>query len=722
MRRVRMGKRFGLKPLVWACGGMLASVAAHAQAPAAGGEPAAAARATAASVAATGGADAAPGDNAQQVIVTGEKTRRTLDKTLTSVAVATARDMQEHGDQTLTDVMARTPGVSTAPDNQTFSIRGAPVAGLGEQGPNDLISVYVDGAVQPRQTVTLGTLSTWDMEQVEILRGPQSTVQGRNAMAGAIVLKSKDPTHAPTLAARATLGNQNARGAAFAVGGSALPDALAVRLAVEHEQDDGYIHNETLDKDANARRRLVARGKLLWQPSDSFDALVTLAHTDHRRGNPAVTNTEDDDILFYRVRTNADAWDRMRQNTLSAQLEYRFSPAWTLHSTTALTRTRYDAVLDFDQTDTAPVDEVFRDHRTHLDTQELRLAYQSKALRGHAGLYVGDSHEDRDDRLLFDGTPVLGLLGDTRVRNQALFGELAWAFAPAWELIAGLRQDQERNRTASHFDGDPETITKTTYDALLPRLGLSFQLDGDHLVGLVVQRGYRGGGSSFNIAEQKAVPFDPEYSVNYELSYRGHLLDRRLQVMANAYQTDWHDQQVSYLTIPGNENSGQVANAGRSRLRGMELSLGYDVDKSWRLYAGLAYNDARYLRFLTATQDLSGRPFERAPRSQVNLGSRWRHASGFMLNVEASHQAATNSEYLTDGDPDSPTYRQVIGVRRGDPATLFNVTTQYRFGRWLAGAWVKNLFDQTYAVSHPTGTVATAGAPRSFGVNLRYDM
>lgn len=159
-----------------------------------------------------------------QVVVTGEKIRRPLDKTLTSVAVATEKDMQEHGDQTLTDVMARTPGVSTAPNNQTFSIRGAPVAGLGEQGPNDLISVYVDGAVQPRQTVTLGTLSVWDMEQVEILRGPQSTVQGRNAMAGAIVLKSKDPTHEPTFAAQARLGNYNERGAAFVVGGSAIPD------------------------------------------------------------------------------------------------------------------------------------------------------------------------------------------------------------------------------------------------------------------------------------------------------------------------------------------------------------------------------------------------------------------------------------------------------------------------------------------------------------------
>lgn len=697
--------RVRLNCLTWAC--LCAATAS----------PAAAQEAAAASTEA--GERPAPA-RLEQVVVTGEKTRRPLDKTLTSVAVATERDMQEHGDQTLTDVMARTPGVSTAPNNQTFSIRGAPVAGLGEQGPNDLISVYVDGAVQPRQTVTLGTLSVWDMEQVEILRGPQSTVQGRNAMAGAIVLKSKDPTHEPTFAAQARLGNYNERGAAFVVGGSAIPDTVALRLAVEHQEDDGYIHNETLNKDANPRRSLVARGKLLWQPVESLDVLVTLAHTDHRRGNPVVTNTADDELLFYRVRTNADAWDRMRQNTLSAQIEYRLLPDWTLHSTTALTRAQYDAVLDFDQTDTAPVDEVFRDHQRQLDSQEFRVAYDGKVLKGHAGLYFGDSREDRKDRLLFDGTPAIALFGDTRVRNHALFGELTWAFAPAWELIAGLRHDRERNRTASRFDADPDTVTENSYGALLPKLGLSYQWSAEHLFGAVVQRGYRGGGSAFNIAEQTAVPFDPEYSVNYELSYRGHWLDRRLQVMANLYQTDWRDQQVTYLTMAGNDNSAQVANAGRSRLRGGELSLGYDVDKSWRLYAGLAHNDSRYLHFVTATQDLSGQSFERAPRNQVNLGGRWRHGSGLALNLEAVHQAASNSQYLTDGDPASPTYRQVVGVRRGDSATLFNVTAQYRIGRWLAGAWVKNLFDETYAVSRPAGTVATAGAPRTFGVSLRY--
>lgn len=656
-----------------------------------------------------------------QVVVSGEKMRRPLDKTLTSVAVSTARDLAEHGDQTLTDVMARTPGVSTAPDNQTFSIRGAPVAGLGEQGSNDLISVYVDGAVQPRQNVTLGTLSVWDMEQVEILRGPQSTVQGRNAMAGALVLQSKNPSYQPTLAVQARLGNRGERGGAFVVGGGVGPEQLAVRLAVEQLDNDGYIRNETLNKDANPRRSLTARGKLLWQPTEAFDALITLTRTDHKRGNPVITQV-DDQPLYYRLRTNGDAWDRMRQDTASAQLEYRLDSRWTLFSTTAATRTQYDSVLDFDQTDTAPVDEVLRDHRHRLSSQELRLSYQGQALKGHIGAYAGRGHEIRDDRLFFDGEPVLNLAGDTRVRNRALFGELGWDFMQQWQLIAGLRYDRELNRTASHFGEDLDTVTEGRFNALLPKLGLSYQVTPDHLVGVVVQRGYRGGGSAFNIAEQKAVPFDPEYSVNHEFSYRGHWLDRRLQLSLNAYLTKWRNQQVAYLTEAGNDNSAQVANAGRSRLRGAEVSLSYDWSRELRGYAGFALNDARYLSFDTPTQKLSGQYFERAPRSQINAGLRWRGSDGLTFNLEGTYQAASNSEYVSETDPAAPNFGQVIGVRRGDAATLVNASMQYRFGRWLAGAYVRNLLDRDYVVSRPSGTVVTSGAPRSFGASLRFDL
>lgn len=154
----------------------------------------------------------------------------------------------------------------------------------------------------------------------------------------------------------------------------------------------------------------------------------------------------------------------------------------------------------------------------------------------------------------------------------------------------------------------------------------------------------------------------------------------------------------------------------------MEASLRWDWSRELTGYVGAAFNDARYSGFETPTQNLGGQYFERAPRRQLNAGLRWRSTGGLAANVEATCQGASNSEYQSQTDSSAPDFGQVIGVRCGDAATLVNAGVQYRFGRWTASASVKNLLDRDYVVSRPSGTVVTAGAPRSFGASLRFDL
>lgn len=134
------------------------------------------------------------------VVISGEKINRTLEQTQTSVVVNTEDDFREHGDKTLNDVFARTPGVYTESGNQNWGIRGVPVSGFDDQGPatlNGAVSVYVDGVQLPNRAITLSPLPLWDVEQVEVLMGPQSTTQGRNSLAGAVVIQTKNPSFTP---------------------------------------------------------------------------------------------------------------------------------------------------------------------------------------------------------------------------------------------------------------------------------------------------------------------------------------------------------------------------------------------------------------------------------------------------------------------------------------------------------------------------------------------
>ena len=274
-----------------------------------------------------------------------------------------------------------------------MGIRGIPIEGLGA-GSSDVISVYVDDVVQSRRSVIFGNQSAWDVEQVEVLRGAQSTVQGRNALAGAIVLKTKDPSYTPSLDTRVTGGSFGYRGASVAAGGALVPGSAAWRLSADYARAAGYLQNEYLGKQANPMRNLDLRGKLLLQPSDRLDALITLAHRHHRQGNQAndqVLANPFDDKLF----TNIDAYDQVKQTSLSTKLNYFLDDRWTLTSVTTGSLTPTVSYLDFDQAPTPRPDVLTIDQTDKAITQEFRLSYDKEPLRGHVSVYYSDFRTDR---------------------------------------------------------------------------------------------------------------------------------------------------------------------------------------------------------------------------------------------------------------------------------------------------------------------------------------
>lgn len=649
------------------------------------------------------------------VMVTGEKIERRLDDTVSSVVVATAKDIQEHGDRHLNDVMMRTPGVYIASGNELWGVRGVPVSGFDDQGPatlNGAVSVTVDGAVQAHRTLTMNPLSLWDVEQVEIFHGAQSTVQGRNALAGAVVVQTRDPGYRPELAAQLHAGNDGQQGAAFVVGGGLVDGHVAGRLAVDYQEQDGYIHNETLDRDASRRRSLNARAKLLVQPTDRLEMLFGFARTEHRMGDNAVAQ-QNGRPVYYKLFYNTDAKDEIEQDAATARVTWYFDDAWTLTSLTSSTRTRYDSLLDFDQ---GPDDrwEVIRAHDGELVNQELRLGYQSATLRGHVGAYWGRNTYAQDDRLDVEGTTFGRIIADTEVINRAVFGELNWDFTDAWQLIAGMRYDRERNDT--RFDQDDfSSAGGDSQDAsvFLPKLGLAWRVAPDQLLSAQVQRGYRSGGVNVR-AGAAHTAYDAEFTTTYELGHRGAFLAKRLRTAANLYHTDWRDQQVA---IENADGFAQVVNAGRSRMNGIELSAEFDATRALRLNAGAAYGHTKYVDFVSNAGDLSGEAFLFAPRYKLSFGGSYRVDDRLTIGADVVHQPGSPSAYITDSSG------RVTDTRRSDRVTLVNATASYRVNKSLElSAYVKNVFDQQYITNNQQGTVLDVGAPRTFGVALRADL
>lgn len=652
----------------------------------------------------------------EPVVVKGEKLGRRLDETLTSVVVNTARDLQEHGDSSLNDVLTRTPGVYATAGNENWGIRGVPVSGFDDQGPatlNSAVSVYVDGVLQPNRALTLSPLMMWDVEQIEIFRGPQSTVQGRNALAGAVVVQTRNPGFKPSAAAQVNAGNYGERGAAATIGGALIDGVMAARLSVDYQEGDGYIRNETLNKAADPHRSTNVRGKLLVQPGNNLSALFTLASSRNRQGNNSVAQ-ENDKPQYFRLYTNTEEFDRLTQDSASAKLDYELGGAWSITSLTAASRSTYGALLDFDENATDRM-EVVRQHQARMANQELRVVYETSALRGHLGAYYGHSTNRFTDRLDLEGTPFATVEGETKILSRAVFGEVDWKFTPGWQLTAGLRHDRETNDTDVMRDdlSSPGSASRD-FQATLPKLSLAHVFAPSQRVGLTVQRGYRSGGVNVR-AGAGHTPYDPEYTTNVEFAWRGAFMGDRLRASANVYHTDWKDQQVSMLDATG--NFFEVHNAARSRMKGLEANADFDVTRAWRTSLAFAYNDARYRDFeIAGSGNLAGQAFLYAPKTMWTLGTRYR-AGAFTVNGDLVWRQGSPSEYAFDANG------RVSGVRHGDDQIVLNLNAEWRLGRGLTlSAYVKNLLDERYINNNRSGSAVDVGEPRRFGALVRYEL
>ena len=234
-------------------------------------------------------ADPAAAVELETIVVTGEKMSRTLADTTTSTSVFSEADIEAQGDRTLGEMLRRAANVATAEEGQ-FSIRGVSREGATGRGA-PLISVQLDGVTLDRYSQQAAD-DLFDADQVEVLRGPQSTSQGRNALAGAVVLNTRDPRPVWDAHARGQAGDYGMRRLAFA-GGGPIVDSLSFRIAANYDETDGFItHEPEGDREFVHDRRRLVRGKLAWRPENesAFESLLMVGTSD-RKGSRTSTSS-----------------------------------------------------------------------------------------------------------------------------------------------------------------------------------------------------------------------------------------------------------------------------------------------------------------------------------------------------------------------------------------------------------------------------------------------
>lgn len=675
--------------------------------------------------AAASGAVAGDATQLEPIVIYGARDTTTLGGTTSSVAIVNSETLVDSQIRTTQESFRRMANVlDSATVNAGFVIRGMSSEGLVPSG-GPAGSIYVDGILQTRYNARFGARNLWDVEQVEVYRGPQSTLSGRAAMIGAIYIKSKDPTFDKEVELSTTVGSNDLVGGAFMVNTPLVEDQVALRISGAFERSHaepsyydfkGFDNYDDLTTDISG----LLRTKMLITPSEMPDtrALLTYSYAKDRP-NDALVGLYSGRGDFNNAPVTYTEYRWTEVHNLGLELTHDFSD--TLRFTS---QTGYQYGINnrrsIDHGTEGVINGITGEDDNSIFTQEFRLNYEGDRWKWVGGVY--GSHEKWDgatDIIAFDYYQQ----SDTqrrRTSNFAVFGEATYEFVPTWFATLGGRLDylKDRDHQQNYFDvidpspvltGEPSSLSELNF---VPKVGLAKEFADNQMVGLTYTQGFRSGGSYFDRVAGELGTYDPEYSQNFELSYKGMLLDDRLMLNANLFYTKYDDQQVEIRPDPSVPGYRITSNAATSRAWGFEIEPTYEVTDQFSVFTSIGYLNTKFLDFnhaaLTTPQD--GKSFPEAPEWSWAFGGRYDFENGVFVGTDAKYTTSYNSRFGTNG------------MYKIDPRFILNAQTGFKKDHWEIIAFAENLTDEKYFTivdpdySLPFGQV---GKRRTFGLNVR---
>ncbi len=647
------------------------------------------------------------------IIVTGSKVDAEIGQVPASVAVASGQEIEDRGDRTLDDLVGRMSNIHAINLGMHTSypvIRG--ISGLSDECP---ATILVDGTA-PRG-MALDTLL--DVEQVEVLRGPQGTLYGRSSIPGVVVVTTREPGRSWSGSAGLDAGSYRTYGAHAAAGGPLIATdggGVGIRLAVAGETSDGWRTNVIDDDDEAAERTDVqAQGKLAWDIGSGWK--VTLSG----RGERFLTTGDQFAPLRLARRhetQNSNAGEfTNRLAAGGATIEQRSGDRVFSAITGASAGTDvFDIDIDFSP---LPGNTLHKATDNRQLSQELRYGGGQGLRSWLVGIYAA-----RDVQDVAYGQTITPLLnpalpftyesddrGIQTTQDLAVFGQIGLPIGPGWTINLGLRA--ERSATDVDFTGRDNLSPGFDYTddrsdvELLPKAVLSYAWDDDTLTWLSASRGFKGGGYNLAPASLAEIEggYDPETAWSYELGQRVATPDRDLRLSFAGFYTDYRDKQVTILEPP---QTYLVRNAARATIIGVESDAALRIAPGVDLLAGAGALRATFKEYQAdPSSDLSGNHLPMAPSYDAYIGTQWRGESGLFARIDLN---AVGSYYADDRNEVDQDAYGLLGARIG-----------YEAEHWAVYLWARNLLDAEYitraSVSPTAGAVAVSGEPQVFGVS-----
>jgi len=633
-------------------------------------------------------------DVLDEIVVTSRYRAEKLSDIPDSITPFTAEDIERHRIERVNRVASLTPNLRFSDDQEvgvsTLVIRGIRQNRGTGQPP---VSFRIDGVSATNNLLT--TQELFDLESVDVLRGPQGALYGRNAIGGAILVSTREPTETPEYGLRFTA----AEGQDYTLAGSAsgpISDNALYRASFRVQDREGQLRNSYLNNEYVDYKESVAfRGKLLFKPSDKLTIDVRGQHLDQDGGsgyfmpgsdfylplpppNPPIIV----DVPEYEIQSNKIGESFVKASEVSAKVDYDLGWA-TLTSITSFTDVDSGNDQDLDQTFVEAIDILVIDESETI-AQELRLVSpDDRALRWVAGLSYFDQDRFRSLGTTFLGNVVPPAAQDLKLEDFAAFGSLSYDFNDDLELTLAFRWDQET----------PKDVTQgrsNTFSELQPKASLAYNFNENLLGCVTVGKGFRAGGFNNLAPGSNFEPgFDKESLISYESGLKGSAFGGRLRGGLSLFFIDYDDQQYFLFDQTGTQAN---INVKKSEIIGGELELTAQPIDSLLVNFGFGFTDSEIVEY----EDIPG---VLVPASEI-IGKNVPGAPVVSASLAVQHTASLANGFdlvsRADFEHRGKTYWTLDNVDTQGAYNLTNLSVALEKENWSTRLYVNNAFDEEY--------------------------
>ena len=668
----------------------------------------------------------------EEIIVTADFRERPADEMPSSITVLGSEQIEQLAVQHFEELVFAVPNMNWSGDGHRaryFQIRGVGELEQYEGAPNPSVGFLIDDI----DFSGIGTIATlFDTAQIDVLRGPQGSRYGANALAGLIYVQSAEPTDEWSGHLQFGGGQDNAMSGGIAFGGPLTADgALKFRLSGHHHESDGFRDNAYLNRsDTNGRNESGARLKFLWDTANDWQLKLTTMFSDIDDGYDAFAIDNSLTML-------SDEPGRDAQQSIGSAFKAVWSGSERFEFTSITSAADSDIDFGFDADwgnpdSWAPFTYDFisvNDRKRRTLSQEFRLASgnEGRLFGDRADWLVGMYFLNLDDEIAtqnrgeyFD--PLSGFADSLDDRfssrfeasNAALFGQLDFDVGESGILGLGLRLE---NRSTDYADSAGLRLDPGE-NMIGGELSYRHVFEGGVASYLTLSRGYKAGGFNLGAVPGGRREFEQESMWNIEAGVKAVWLDESLMFNGAVFYSRRNDQQVrTSAQLTPNDPASFVFftdNAAEGRIAGVETELRWFATDTLEFYANVGLLDAEFEDFIDPTGGLSSRDQAHAPNYTLAAGGTYRRGDGLFARLDLS----ARDEFYFDVSHDQKSERY----------GLANARIGYETERWTAQLWVRNLLDETYAVrgfffeneppDFPTRLYVRRGDPRQLGITV----